>query len=153
MYRVNDVVVNGQRIPNIFNTQDEAFHSKYAKPIGGFWTLTKVLELEPLMDETIQKFVNKLGSRFADASGSDKVCMMDDWLTYCKALNSQCDGGNCADLYLVAWDFAANVTFGKHYGFIDEGKDIQGMIKESADGLYYFAPVSATVTGFRSAAI
>ncbi|OAA38812.1 Cytochrome P450 [Metarhizium rileyi] len=123
MYRVNDVIVNGLRISNIFNTQDEEFHAKYAKPIGSFWTLNKILELEPLMDETIQTFVNKLGCKFADVD-SGKVCMMDDWLTY------------------FAWDFAANVTFGKHYGFLDEEKDIRGMIKESSDGLHYFAPVS-----------
>lgn len=63
----------------------------------------------------------------------------------------QRDEPNFVNLYLVAWDFAANATFGKHYGFIDEEKDVQGMIKESADGLYYFAPVSATMTRFRSA--
>lgn len=85
MYRVNDVVVNGQRISNIFNTQDEAFHSKYTKPIGGFWTLSRILELEPLMDETIHKFVSRLGNKFAD--NPKMVCMMDDWLTYCTMLN------------------------------------------------------------------
>ncbi|KAK2594760.1 hypothetical protein QQS21_007507 [Conoideocrella luteorostrata] len=125
MYRVNDVLVNGQRVPNIFNTQDEAFHAKYSKPIGGFWSEKKVLELEPLMDETILAFVNKLGSTFADGSEhADSICMMDDWLAY------------------FAWDFAANISFGRHYGFIEQGKDVQGMIQESAAGLHYFAPVS-----------
>ncbi|KHN98467.1 Cytochrome P450 [Metarhizium album ARSEF 1941] len=115
MYRVNDALIDGRRISNIFNTHDEEFHKKYARPIAGFWTLTKLLELEPLMDETIQKFVNKLGSKFADGLTPDTV---------------------------FAWDFAANVTFGEHYGFIDQEKDIEGMIKESSDGLRYFAPVS-----------
>ncbi|KAG8410033.1 hypothetical protein J3458_019104 [Metarhizium acridum] len=124
MYSVNDVVVNGRRISNIFNTRDEEFHRTYARPIAGFWTLTKILELEPLMDETIQKLVHKLGNKFADDPNPDTVCMMDDWLTY------------------FAWDFAANVTFGEHYGFIEEERDVQGMIKESTDGLHYFAPVS-----------
>lgn len=84
MYSVNDVVVNGQRISNIFNTQDEEFHRTYARPIAGFWTLTKILELEPLMDETIQKLVHKLGNKFAEDPNPDTVCMMEDWLTYCE---------------------------------------------------------------------
>lgn len=83
MYRVNDVVVNGQKIQNIFNTQDLGFHTKYTKPIGGFWTMTKVLELEPTMDETIAMFVRKLDYKFAQASRKGSVCMMDKWLTYC----------------------------------------------------------------------
>ncbi|KAK9441613.1 Cytochrome P450 [Metarhizium brunneum] len=124
MYSVNDVVVDGQRISNTFNTHDEEFHRTYARPIAGFWTLNKILELEPLMDETIQKLVHKLGNNFAEDPNPDTVCMMEDWLTY------------------FAWDFAANVTFGEHYGFIEEERDVQGMIKESTDGLRYFAPVS-----------
>ena len=121
MYRPNDVVVGGKRIPNIFNTPDEAFHAKYTKPIGGFWTQTKILELEPLMDETLRLLVDTLDRRFAK---DGTVCMMDEWLAY------------------HAWDAAANVSFGKHYGFIEKGHDIEGIIAESTAGLKYFAPVS-----------
>lgn len=39
MYRANDVVVNGQRISNVFNTQDEDWHTKYMRPIRGFWSI------------------------------------------------------------------------------------------------------------------
>ncbi|KAG5948920.1 hypothetical protein E4U53_006106 [Claviceps sorghi] len=126
MYRVNDVVVNGQRISNIFNTQDEAFHTKFTRPIAGFWSLTKILDMEPLMDETILAFANKLGTAFADATSDSRppICMMDDWLTY------------------FAWDFAGNVSLGRHYGFIEQGKDVDGMIAESTAGLDYFATVS-----------
>ena len=84
MYRVNDLVVNGHRIQNIFNTQDQHFHSKYTKPIGQFWALSKVLEQEPLMDETLQKFTDKLATEFTDGGNADMVCMMDKWLTYCE---------------------------------------------------------------------
>lgn len=121
MYRPNDVVINGQRIQNVFNTQSHAFHSKYTRPIRGFWSLTKVLDLEPLMDETLDFFISNLTTRFIEPG---KTCMMDDWLTY------------------YAWDAAANVSFGKHYGFLKEGADVGGIIGESIAGLLYFAPVS-----------
>ena len=121
MYRPNDVLVNGQRIQNIFNTQDEDFHTKYTKPIRGFWTLPKMLEAEPLMDETLCELITHLDQRFATTG---YVCRMDDWVSY------------------YAWDAAANISFGRTYGFMEKGGDVQDIIAESTAGLKYFAPVS-----------
>ncbi|KAK4235413.1 cytochrome P450 [Achaetomium macrosporum] len=121
MYRPNDLLVDGKRIQNIFNTPDKAFHAKYTKPIVGFWSQTKILELEPLMDETLRLLIDTLGKRFADTGA---VCPMDKWVTY------------------FSWDTAANVSFGRPYGFMQEGRDVGGMIAESKAGLKYFAPVS-----------
>ncbi|KAF5020470.1 hypothetical protein F66182_7509 [Fusarium sp. NRRL 66182] len=121
MYRPNDVVVNGQRIQNIFNTADEDFHTKYTKPIRGFWTLSKIVEAEPIMDETLRELMTHLDSRFASTGN---VCMMDEWVSY------------------YAWDAAANISFGRHYGFMEQGGDVENIIAESTAGLKYFAPVS-----------
>jgi cytochrome P450 len=43
---------------------------------------------------------------------------------------------------LVAWDVTANISFGRHYGFIDQEQDVDNLITDSTKGLYYFAPVS-----------
>lgn len=51
---------------------------------------------------------------------------------------------------LVAWDCAANISFGRHYGFIDQGKDVEDMIAGSAAGLRYFAPVRRARHGYHS---
>lgn len=122
MYKPNDVVVNGQRIPNIFNTSDLAFHAKYSNPIRPFWSMTQVLELEPYIDETLNDVVGELQWRFADSQGS--LCSMEDWLAY------------------YTWDTAANMSFGSKFGFLKQGRDVDGMIAESTAGLRYFAPVS-----------
>lgn len=82
MYRPNDLLVDGQRVQNIFNTQDKDFHAKYTKPIAGFWSLTKILEMEPLMDESLKKFTDKLADKFVDGANAGKTAMMDVWLTY-----------------------------------------------------------------------
>jgi cytochrome P450 len=42
----------------------------------------------------------------------------------------------------VAWDVTANISFGRHYGFIDQEKDVDNLITDSTKGLKYFAPVS-----------
>ncbi|KAJ5653409.1 hypothetical protein N7490_000412 [Penicillium lividum] len=124
MYRPNDVLIEGHRLSNLFNTQDEDWHNQNIKPIRGLWSMTKVLEYEPLIDETLQKFVDKLALRFVDGQNAGKVCPVDEWIGF------------------FAWDVTANFSFGRHYGFIDQEKDVDNLITDSTAGLIYFAPVS-----------
>ena len=84
MYKPNDVLVNGLRLSNIFNTQDNDWHDKHIKPIRGLWTMTQVLKMESLVDETLSKFTDKLSTKFVDGPNSGKTCMMDDWLSFCR---------------------------------------------------------------------
>lgn len=44
-------------------------------------------------------------------------------------------------MQLVAWDVTANFSFGRHYGFIDQEKDVDNLITDSTAGLIYFASV------------
>lgn len=83
MYHPNDVLLNGARISNVFNTADENWHMEQIRPMQHLWSLTKVLEYESLVDETLEKFVNKLATKFVDGSNSGRPCAMDKWLAYC----------------------------------------------------------------------
>lgn len=67
---------------NIFNTQDEKWHDQNILPIRSLWRMSAVLDYEPLIDETINKFVDKLGARF----GGGQVCPVDEWIGYCKLI-------------------------------------------------------------------
>ncbi|KAJ5714927.1 uncharacterized protein N7483_012108 [Penicillium malachiteum] len=124
MYRPNDVLIEGHRLSNLFNSQDEDWHSQNIRPIRGLWSMTKVLEYEPLIDETISKFVDKLSLKFIDGENANKICPADEWIGF------------------FAWDVTANFSFGRHYGFIDQEKDVDNLITDSTAGLEYFAPVS-----------
>ncbi|CAG8033226.1 unnamed protein product [Penicillium nalgiovense] len=124
MYRPNDVLLEGHRLSNLFNTQDEDWHNQNIRPIRSLWSMTKVLEYEPFIDETITKFVDKLALRFVDGGNAGKVCPADEWIGF------------------FAWDVTANFSFGRHYGFIDQEKDVDNLITDSTAGLRYFAPVS-----------
>lgn len=84
MYRPSDTLMNGRTISTVFNTRDNLWHDKYMKPIRGLWTMTKVLDVEPLIDETLKQFTDKIEKRFISGANADKPCMMDDWLGYCK---------------------------------------------------------------------
>ncbi|OQD77186.1 hypothetical protein PENDEC_c003G06261 [Penicillium decumbens] len=124
MYRPNDVLIDGHRLSNLFNTQDEDWHNQNIRPIRGLWSMTKVLQYEPLIDETLNKFVDKLAARFVDGANAGTVCPADEWIGF------------------FAWDVTANFSFGRHYGFIDQEKDVDNLITDSTDGLIYFAPIS-----------
>jgi hypothetical protein len=84
MYRPNDVVIQGKRVGNLFNTPDAAWHEKYSKPIRNFWSMHKVLEVEPYIDQTVDALIQKLGAKFADKVDKKPICMIDDWLAWCK---------------------------------------------------------------------
>lgn len=84
MYRPNDVRLNGKRLSNLFNTQDNDWHDKYINPIRKLWTMTALLKMEPLIDDTLSKLTDKLSANFADEPNTGKTCMMDDWLAFCK---------------------------------------------------------------------
>lgn len=84
MYRPNDVLIEGHRLSNLFNSQDEEWHNEQIRPIRGLWSMTKVLEYEPLIDETITKFVDKVAQKFVDGKNADTICPADEWIGYCK---------------------------------------------------------------------
>ncbi|EAW15320.1 cytochrome P450 [Aspergillus clavatus NRRL 1] len=123
MYKPNDVLINGHRMSNLFNTQDEHWHNQNILPIRPLWGMGKVLEYESLIDETLNLFTGKLRARFTGSNGRT-ICPIDEWLGY------------------FAWDVTANISFGRHYGFIEQEKDVDNLITDSTKGLIYFAPVS-----------
>lgn len=84
MYRPNDVLIEGHRLSNLFNSQDEDWHNEQIRPIRALWSMTKVLEYEPLIDETITKFVEKLAQKFVDGKNAGTVCPADEWIGFCK---------------------------------------------------------------------
>lgn len=143
MYRPNDVLIGKQRLSNLFNTSDNVWHDIHMKPIRGFWTMSKVLSVEPFVDETLQLLVKKLDDK---ADMGKNTVMMDEWLGYCqcyRALLRYMFPAMSTDNFIsVAWDVTANLTFGRHYGFLEEEKDVNNLIVDSTKGLYYFAPVS-----------
>lgn len=81
MYNVNDVVVSGMRIKNLFSHQDEKWHSTYIRPVKGLYSMSKVQDMEPGVDSTIIFFFEKLRERFIRPS---KICEMSDYINFCE---------------------------------------------------------------------
>ncbi|KAJ5831933.1 hypothetical protein N7474_000244 [Penicillium riverlandense] len=120
MYNVNDVVVSGVRIKNLFSHQDEKWHSTFIRPVKGLYSMSKVQDVEPGMDQTIKFFFEKLRERFIYPG---KVCEMSDYLNF------------------FAWDLMSQITFSKDLGILQAGSDYMGFLKRSNKTLDYFASI------------
>ncbi|KAE8381755.1 cytochrome P450 [Aspergillus bertholletiae] len=120
MYNVNDVIVRGMRLKNIFSHQDERWHSTYIRPIKGLYSMTKVQDVEPGVDLTINLFIDKLRERFVEKG---RFCDMADHLNF------------------FAWDAMSQVTFSKNLGIIEAGSDHLGFLSRSNQSLDYFASI------------
>lgn len=81
MYNVNDVLLGGTRIKNIFSHQDENWHAKHVRPVKSLYSMTRVQEFEPGVDMTINLFLDKMRERFILTG---RPCEMSDYINYCK---------------------------------------------------------------------
>ena len=87
--------------------------------------MSTLVQFEPLVDSTIAAFVKQIDQRFADRPGDSGVVDFGTWLHY------------------YAFDVIGELTFSKRLGFIDEAKDIEGIIGTLEKMLDYFAIVSS----------
>ena len=66
----------GQFTPSLFTTLDEGYHAKYKKPIANAYSMSTLVEFEPLIDSTTELFMTRL-DEFATAK---RICNFGQWL-------------------------------------------------------------------------
>ena len=109
-YRVLSFYVKGKAIPGLFATQDRRIHNLLRKPIAGIYSMTNLMSYEPMVDCTIRYFFEQLDQRFVQKS---EVCELDVWLQ------------------MFAFDVIGSITFSKRLGFLEQGRDIDGIMANS----------------------
>ncbi|KAI0194227.1 putative benzoate 4-monooxygenase cytochrome P450 [Astrocystis sublimbata] len=114
-YTVIPPMRKGVILPAIFSTQDEGLHRMLKRPIAGVYSMSNVVSFEPLVDSTIAVFRQELERRFVckeEDKSEDKgrVCDFGVWLQY------------------FAFDVVGEMTFSKRLGFLEEGRDVEGII-------------------------
>lgn len=97
-------------MPAVFNTQDEDLHKQLRSPIASLYSMTNVVRLEPLVDETLTVLSKQLDERFVGTN--DKPFDLGDWLQY------------------FAFDSMGTLTFSRRYGFLEQGRDMHGILQE-----------------------
>lgn len=102
---------------SIFNMQEHKLHARFRKIAAGPYSFTNVKRMEPLIDGQIKQWIDKFDSTYATTGEAFDFC---PWTIY------------------MAFDVVAEVGFGAPFGFINQGRDIGGLIKGMHDALIPF---------------
>lgn len=102
---------------SLFNMQDATVHAKYRKIAASPYSFSNIKKMEPLIDINIQAWMDKLQEKFASTR---KPFDFAPWAVY------------------MAYDIISEVGFGAPFGFVEAGKDVEGLIKGFHDGLTPF---------------
>ena len=86
--------------------------------------MSTLVQFEPLVDSTTVEFLRQLEERFAGRPGDDGICDFGTWLQY------------------YAFDVIGELTYSKRLGFVEHGKDVDGIIATLERLLDYVAVVS-----------
>lgn len=76
------------------------------------------------MNDDLRVFGNELERRFMLGDNKGKTCDIADWISY------------------FAWDFLGDMTWSKRMGFMEQGKDVGGMLQTAENVMRYFSVVS-----------
>lgn len=97
----------GRVIQGLFNTQDDTLHRAMKRPIAHIYSMSNLVEFEPHVDTTICFFLTKLD----EISAKDgQTVDLGTWLQW------------------FAFDVMGEITFSKRLGFLDEAKDVDGIM-------------------------
>ncbi|KLU90440.1 cytochrome P450 71A23 [Magnaporthiopsis poae ATCC 64411] len=102
---------------SLFNMQDAKQHTHFRKIAAAPYSFSSVRRMEPLLDANIERWMHKLQTRFA-ATG--EAFDFAPWAVY------------------MAYDIISEVGFGQPFGFIEQERDVEGLIQGFHDGLVPF---------------
>ncbi len=92
-------------------TTDEAQHAAMKRPVAQAYSLSTLVEYEPFIDSTTAVLLSRLDELYA---GTNQVCDLGQWLQY------------------YAFDVIGELTFSKRLGFLEQARDVEGIIASIA---------------------
>ncbi|KAK4168189.1 cytochrome P450 [Cladorrhinum sp. PSN259] len=128
-------VSSDPQITNLFAARDQSLHAGMRRKVASMYSMTSLVSYEPYVNHCI----DRLHDHFDKASSTGSLLNLGHWLQF------------------YAFDAVSMITFGERMGFLDEGKDVHGMIQSLDDthtvltlaGVYpRLTPLVKTVAGF-----
>ncbi|KAK5169723.1 uncharacterized protein LTR77_005701 [Saxophila tyrrhenica] len=102
---------------SLFNMQEHRVHAHYRKIAAGPYAFSNIKKMEPLVDARMKDWMDKMEENFADTG---KKFDFAPWAVF------------------MAYDIISEIGFGAPIGFIEQGKDVDGLIQGFHDGLPAF---------------
>ena len=99
---------------NLFSIQDTDYHALLRKNIGSLYTKASVKDFEPQIDSCIALFLNQLAKLSKDGPATLDMSL---WL------------------HFFAFDCLGKINLSKNIGFLECGRDVNGMIA-AADRIF-----------------
>ena len=113
-------MAKGERLQSLFSTKDEDYHAKYRRCVNNAFSMSSLVGYEPLVDSTMNAFIEQTRQRYADTGRS---CKFSKWLQY------------------FAFDVVGELTWSKRLGFVERDQDVDGIVAFVGAFLAYAAPV------------
>lgn len=107
------------RVSNIFTVRSEHAHRDIKRPIAGAYSMTALLELEPVTDECTSVFQKKIDEKIAASANHNIELDLGEWLHW------------------YAFDLITSITFSTRLGFMTEERDVEGIISAIEGRLMY----------------
>ncbi|KAH7254582.1 hypothetical protein MRS44_016745 [Fusarium solani] len=102
---------------SFFAATDVKVHRHLRSRVSGAYSMTAILAMEPLVQDVMDLNLRKLGE-FADR---DETVPLDRWANY------------------FTFDTVGKLAMGGTIGFLEQGKDVDGIIQSIHDGFYLMA--------------
>ncbi|RDW78590.1 cytochrome P450 [Aspergillus mulundensis] len=119
-YPVQMTVSKGEPLPSLFSTLDESFHANLRRSVNYAFSMSSLVQYEPMVNETIELFLDQTTALFAN---TNKTCDFARWLQF------------------FAFDVIGSITYSKRHGFIEKNEDIDGILKSLARIFDYAGPI------------
>ncbi|EXJ81716.1 hypothetical protein A1O1_07781 [Capronia coronata CBS 617.96] len=107
---------------NLFSTRDPNYHRVEKRKVGAAYSLPNLLESEEAIDSCIKLFMDRLD----EVAGKGQPVDLGAWLQY------------------FAFDVVGEVTFASKLGFLEQGQDVDGMMK-AIEGMLTYAALCGQV--------
>ena len=109
------------RVENLFNMRDWREHAERRKVLAGSYNVNNFRKMEPIIDRRVEAWLKQLDTKFAATRNTFDFSM---WATY------------------LVFDIISEVAFGKPFGFVDEARDVSGLIHGWHQGLWGYSILS-----------
>jgi hypothetical protein len=103
-------------LENIFSTKNDAYHAKQKRMVANAYSMTSMLGFEPYVDTCSEIFFKRIDELYANTGQPMDLGM---WLQ------------------LYAMDVISEVTFGKHFGCMEQSGDVGDLISTIDSFLVY----------------
>ncbi|KAK4507294.1 hypothetical protein PRZ48_001029 [Zasmidium cellare] len=106
-YIVQQATTKGERLESLFSTKDENFHAKYRRCVNNAFSMSSLVNYEPLVDSTMDAFIEQTRRRYCDTGAR---CNFSRWLQF------------------FAFDVIGELTWSKRLGFVERDEDVDGIV-------------------------